>query len=353
MRLSATFALPLILALGLAALLQLPWATVAAAAPQSPAFLDEFGVYTMRDLGYSDIVLRAGDPGIVGVIPGLPPKRYAPERLEYRLPDGAAQGPDVWYVLHFHFEVVFSDDADGGEATVYASPNRWTVFMIDFEPSLHDGSPRVDWRGDGIADGPHGGTVDSNQVEVRFSKYLPNPGVVPGFNGLSFAVREDEGATVDTFRIFDDTAIEVTPLAPPDLQMEVEDVQPVQGEGCTVEVTYSVTNAGGWPIHDIASEVSYPEDVLRLVQEPSEVVPLLEGSDSATGSLRLEITSPGGHPVSLRAHGSAGGGAAAWTTVAAVGGSEVPKERFWLLLAGVVAVSLLLVLPYRRLLRRK
>lgn len=324
----------------------------AVAAGGSAPLLDEVGKYTLHDLGYADITLRAGDPGMIGVLPGSPPKRYAPVRVEYRLPEDAAQGPDVWYVLHFHFEVQFAEETEGGRATVYADPNRWTAAIVNLVPTAESGSLRVDWSGRGLTEGLQTGTAYSNRVDVRFSNYLPNGGVLPGVNHLSFSVRDRDGITTEIFRVFDDTTIEVTPLAPPNLVMEGGQIVRDEGDPETVQVLYSVGNAGGWPAKDVATEVSYDADSLLLVGEPSATIPVIEGSESVDGSFTFEVMSPGLHRVSLSTHTQGGGSVGATVTfIGGAGEESVPKWRFWALWGGVVVASMLPFVPYRRLLR--
>ena len=322
----------------------------APAAAGQPVLLDSPRIWTLRDLGYSDIFMPAGAGTAVYTNPQMPPHRYT-DPVNYLLPDGAAQGPDVWYVIHFHFEIEFQEDTGEGEVTVYAMPNYHAVAMIDFSPVRRDGSLTVDWNSLGVTVGWQHGTSDSRRVEMQFSNYFPNDGVVPGENALLFSVEEREGAKVAMLHVFDDTGIEVTPLSPPELGLEVDTDAggPPADAGDTFEVPYTVRNLGGWPAKDVVTEVSYPEDALRLLGERSATTPLIDGSQEISASFAFEALSDGAHDIVLNVHGRTGGSASTAVTVTITVGERVSKVRLGLLVALVVSLSALPLVPYEKL----
>lgn len=178
-----------------------------------PILTEGVGFYTLEDMGYEDIILHSWEPRILRLLPGSAPARSARPRAEYLLPDDAAQGPRMWYVLHFHFEIEFADGVDDGRAIVYAHPNSYsTVAMSSFRPRI-DGDDLV-IESSGVTRAEQSG----NKVEAWFTNYLPNAGVRPGLNTLSFAVRDQDGAVVQTLRVFSDSAIELTELSPAQAQ---------------------------------------------------------------------------------------------------------------------------------------
>jgi len=343
----------LLLGLALACLLLALAIAQAPAAAGQPVLLDSPRIWTLRDLGYSDIFMPAGAGTVVYPDPQVTPYRYT-DPVKYLLPDGAAQGPDTWYVIHFHFEIEFEEAPEDLRTTVYAMPNYQAVAMIDFTAVKGDDSPTVEWISLSMTDGGQKGTSDSRRIEMQFSNYFPNAGVVPGENSLLFAVKEREGAKVAMLHVFDDTSIEVTPLSPPELGLEVDMAAagPAGDAGDTFEVPYTVRNVGGWPTKDVVTEVSYPEDALRLLGERSVTTPLLDGAQEVSGSFQFEALSTGPHDIILDAHSKTGGTARMAVTVTITADAGVSKVRLGLLVALVVGLSALPLLPYEKILAR-
>lgn len=324
------------------------------AAGQS-VLLDSTGMWTLHDLGYSDIVLPAGGGTSVDAPSGLPTRLTAP--VTYLLPESAAQGPDLWYIVHFHFEIEFQEDTQGGTAEIFTminfddSPPFGAGASVQFNPIVRDGSLAVDWNTLGLTDGRQTGTAGSRQIEMRASNYISNGGVVPGENSLVFAVREYEGAKIATLHVFDDTSIEVTPLSPPQLSVEVTPRwEPPAKGGDTFEVPYTVTNVGGWPAKDVVTGVSYPEDLLRLVEENAVTTPLLDGGEQASGAFKFEALSSGQFDITVRVQGQTGNMDETTVTATITSSKDVSKVTFWGLVALVLAASALPLIPFGRLL---
>jgi len=347
----------LALAVGLAcALLAIQVAQAPPAAGQS-VLLDSPGVWTLRDLGYSDIVLPAGGGMLITSPSGITTRMTAP--VTYLLPEGVSQGPDLWYIVHFHFQVELQEDTYGGTDVVstlinfdLATRGAGAGASVEFKPTVRDGAPVVDWNALGLTDGLQTGTLESRQIEMRASNYISNPGVAPGENRLVFAAQELEGAKVATLRVFDDTSIEVTPLAPPQLSVEVTPGwEPPARGGDTFEVPYTVTNVGGWPAKEIVTGASYPypEDALRLVGNKSVTTPLLDGGQEASGSFQFEALSPGQFDITVRVEGQTGGMDETTVTATITSSKDVSKVRLWGLVALILAVSALPLIPFGRL----
>jgi hypothetical protein len=186
---------------------------------------------------------------------------------------------------------------------------------------------------------------------MRFSNYVSNPGVVPGENRLVFTAEEIEGAKIATLHVFDDTSIEVTPLAPAQLSVEVTPGwEPPASGGDTFEVRYTVTNVGGWPAKEVVTEVSYPEDLLRLIGDKSVTTPLLEGGDQAPGAFKFEALSSGKFDITVRAEGRTANMDETTVTATITSSKDVSKAMFWTLVALVLAASALPLIPFGRLL---
>ncbi|MGQ9571813.1 MAG: hypothetical protein ACUVV3_01275 [Dehalococcoidia bacterium] len=332
------------------ALLTVQIAQMPAAAGQ-PVLLDSPGVWTLRDLGYSDIFMPAGAGTLVYTNPQFPPYRYTAP-VEYLLPDGAAQGPDIWYVIHFHFEIEFAEDTGDGEVSVYAQPNKAIAAAIDFTAIRGDDSQRVEWQTLSLTEGYQRGASNSRRVEIRLSDYFTNDGVVPGENSLLFSVQEWDEARVAMLHVFDDTAIEVTPRSPPELEVEVdtETWRPAADTGDTFEVPYVVRNRGGWPAKDVVTEVSYPQDSLRLLGEQRVTTPLIDGWQEVSGSFRFQALAPGTYDIVLAVDGAPTGPGNVAVTVTITRSEAVSKVRLALLVAAIVALSALPLLPYGKIL---
>jgi hypothetical protein len=337
------------------ALLAVQIARIPPASGQS-VLLDSPGVWTLRDLGYPGTVAPAGGETTLYTDPAAPPHRvYGP--IKYVLPGGSAQGPDIWYIIHFHFEIEFEEDTQDGTAEVSAMLNFstsapfGTAALIEFNPVMRDGALVVDWNSLGLTDGWQKGTAESRRAEIWFSNYLPNDGVVPGQNSLLFAVKEYEGARVAALHVFDDTSIEVTPLSPPQLSVDVtEGWDPPAKGGDTFEVPYTVTNLGGWPAKEVVTEASYPEELLRLLGDRSVTTPLLDGREGVSGTFKFQALSPGEYDITLKVRGGTGGAYETTVTATITSREDVSKVRFWALVALVLTCSALPLIPFGRLL---
>jgi len=338
----------------------LAFAVLAAGAAQAPtaagqsAVLDGPGVWTLRDLGYSDIVMPAGGGTVIPSPSGIPLRTTEP--VTYLLPDGAAQGPDIWYLMHFHFEIEFQEDTQGGSAEVATminfdgSPSFGTSAAIEFMPVVRNGALTVDWDALGLTDGRQTGSSESGRVEMQFSNYLSNAGVRPGENSILFVLREYEGVKVAALHVFDDTSIEVSPLSPPELAVDVAaGWEPPARGGETFEVPYTVRNVGGWPAKDVVAEVSYPEDGLWLLGAPTVTTLLLEGGEETSGNFKFRALSRGAYDITLSVGGRTGGNDQTTVTATITSPADDPARR-WGLVALVVGLSALPIIPFGRLL---
>ena len=315
---------------------------------QGPLLVDLPGIYTLRDLGYSDVYLEAGGGRARQWPHAL--YRYSPS-VEFVLPSGAAQGPDLWYVLHLHFEIELQEDTGDGRVVVLTEVNDNPPAMIDFSVSRLNGSPRMSWNTTGMVDGLQEGITDSLRTEMRFSNFMPNGAIQPGTGVLEWAVAEHDDARFARLHIFDDTSIEVTPLSPAELSIapNVEQWRPPANLNEEFEVPYTISNVGGWPAKEVVTEVSYPEDAISLLGDQSVTTPALGGGEEVSGSFQFRASAVGAHDISLLVHGTTGGMNKVVVTVTISQTMGVSKVRFWLLVMLVVGLSALPVLPFRKI----
>jgi hypothetical protein len=73
-----------------------------------PVLIDSFGIWTLEDLGYSDLIFPC-EEDIESI------------SVEYRLPQNASQGPSTWYIIHLDFGIEFSGLSEDGFCDVSAS----------------------------------------------------------------------------------------------------------------------------------------------------------------------------------------------------------------------------------------
>jgi hypothetical protein len=139
----------------------------------------------------------------------------------YALPPGASQGPDLWYKLHFHFEVIVRDDinaADKGfqQFKVSVEANSRTNVSVRFSTV---------WQGDRLVVECDAGDCQATQnrendtvtvsAEMWYRNDMPNRGVAPGVNALRFIIpHKDLPPRFQALHVFDDTFIEVTTTQP-------------------------------------------------------------------------------------------------------------------------------------------
>ena len=166
------------------------------------------GRWTLRDLRYSEPLL-SGDEGNESE-----PHRLESEPIIYRLPEGASQGPTTWYLIHLHFVIEFSSNTRDGLAYVSAWNNGFASALIQFKVSRENGSIAIERYTTG-AFGTEKETIERTSIESRFSNYLGLVAVRPGKNTLTFRLETLGGVKVESVRILDDSAIEVTSKPPP------------------------------------------------------------------------------------------------------------------------------------------
>ncbi len=185
-----------------------------------PVLIDSLGTWTLRDLGYSDVWLDRSSGTVVELERPPISRRYSDPVL-YALPPGASQGPDLWYRLHFHFEVIVRDHinaADRGfqQFKVWVEANSAANVSVRFSTV---------WQGDRLVVECRRGDCQATQnrendtvtvsAEMWYRNDMPNVGVAPGVNALRFIIPyEDLPPRFQALHVFDDTFIEVTTTQP-------------------------------------------------------------------------------------------------------------------------------------------
>lgn len=152
--------------------------------------IDRTVVVTLGELGYPDLTLLGEEKSIT-------------PSVEYLLPEDATQGPDTWYIIHFHFLIEFDEETGGGFCSVAASP----IASVQFETLRVNDSPFIRISGESA-------TSTSTRIEVRYYNYMGSMAVKPGRNLMTFKFKEYQGTKIKSVTIFNDTGIETTTVPP-------------------------------------------------------------------------------------------------------------------------------------------
>lgn len=182
------------------------------------------GTWTLRDLGYADLIFAGRD-------------EFQAVSVEYLLPEDTYQGPDGWFVLHTKVHVVFSG-APGypgyGEAEIFIFSNGAPGAPIEFTYS-YDAETRADihWYMHSVAAGEDQeihGQANSLIADVSMSCYLPGVqheanGVQPGRNTLTFVLEQTGVPAVSGLQVLSDSAIEYTTTPPPSYQSQLSQLE--------------------------------------------------------------------------------------------------------------------------------
>ena len=310
---------------------------VVAAPLAEPRLLTTLGTYALPDLGGSALSFVRSPTAAQTTY-----TRADVGSVRYELSAGAAQGPDVWYVLHAHIDVQFEPGVEQGSATFYAMPNTWTAAMIQFDARALDGHSRIGWHSLGLMDGAQHDEVDTDHVELRFSNYLPERGVLGGVNEMKF-VLEEQGLVVKQFTVLADTSVELTSVPPAKLEISQRDVAVSQGGGNTLNVGATISNTGGRSAKNVVVEIVYPADKLQLKGEREVRLTSIAASDSAAVHFSLERLSEGPYRIAIRTRSETGGQATIPVDVALKKNAVVSGMTLW----SVVGVAAILAcLPF-------
>jgi CARDB len=239
--------------------------------------IDRFGIWTLKRLGYRDQVFD--------VHAGL-----ASQSLEvrYRLPPGARQGPTYWYLIRLHFTIRIASDSGEGRVYVDSGTNGWASAQIRFDVMRkEDGSLLVRSDALGLVKGSEVKTGPELTREITFRNYIPYGGVRSGVNPWSFVLKQRDRARVEALRIFSDSAIEYTRLAPAKIDVLATPSATLIRAGQEFQVRVVVKNTGGQAASQGKVSVRFPHDKLRLVGSPTRRLPTLAGGESTTARFRF------------------------------------------------------------------
>jgi hypothetical protein len=264
-------------------------AAAAAASTRAPRLIDGHGLWTLKRLGYGERAFgprREFEPG----------KRYRFGRVLYRLPKGARQGPEDWYIVRLRFRIRFMPGSRG-RIWLSADTRARTSAQIEFELS----PDTVGWSTVGWVDGSQSGRTTGRELELRFANYLRTAGVRGGVNALVFQVegypdRDVPGSSVgvESLRIYADSGIDFTPDDPAKLALSVGLPRGGARLGEPFEVPFAVENVGYPPARGVgaAAETTAPA-VVEGLGENRYTRDQLKRRASLRGRFRFRPLQPG------------------------------------------------------------
>jgi hypothetical protein len=316
------------------------WRPVDAPARDTPVTVDADGRWTLARLGSGQLDVPV-DRGPAAVT------------VRYRLPRGASQGPRTWYLIRLHFEITFAADSGPGIAYVSGLTNGRAAAQIKYRVTKRpNAAPEIRWSSVDLIRGRIERTAASRTVEVRFRNYLQLGGVRPGNNTLTVELERLRNVEVKRLRIFADSGIEVTRLAP--AKLVLKPVLPVRevNAGEEFRVGFTLDNDGGRPARDVIVGVDFPRRVLTLLGPVDQRVARVRRR--LTGSFRFRALRPGRYRLALAVRSSANRPLAVIDVPVSSSESSRAGRRLVSIIAGalIVGFGLLLLLGGGRWRRR-
>jgi hypothetical protein len=266
-------------------------ATPGVAAADDPlTTVDAVGRWTLPDLGSSGFQ--------------LPVRRdRAAVTVRYRLPEGSRQGRRVWYLIRLHIRVGFRPGT-AGEAWISAGADDYAGVMIKFKRTGADRGT-IAWNSLDLIRGWVEHRTRGRTVEAELDNYVPRPGVRPGVNSYTVAVRQTGGLRVNRLKVFSDSGLEVTRHGPARLVLTPELPKRPIGTGETFTVGYRLANTGGRAARHVVVglRTDDPHTGLRVIGADRRRAARV--ARSAVRTFRLRARQPGRYRILLGADSSA------------------------------------------------
>ena len=159
--------------------------------------IDSFGTWSLKRLGYSDLVFPCTD-------------RFEAVQMEYILPEDAAQGPDKLYALALNFHIEFAHDSQDGYVEVTGLTNGAICTSASFDIIGSDKGLVVTWTDvDGTPKSTSSLAADVSRVDFLRGAHLVFNGVKPGLNTLTITLAQYGGAVVKSLRISGSSGIQL------------------------------------------------------------------------------------------------------------------------------------------------
>lgn len=248
-----------------------------------PVLIDSFGIWTLADLGYSDLVFPCEEDSEA-------------ISIEYRLPQNTSQGPSAWYIIHLDFGIEFSNQSKDGICYVSASTNGSACAQIQFEPHITEGYPVINWS---TVDLINGGkeyitySLSINASEAEFSNYLQFSGVKSGVNTLTFHLEQYDGAKVENLIIYKTTAIEYSSLSLPNLVLNVDVPDISVNVGDRFNIGFELYNTGNVSATNVIVQPIFPNESMETIGKSYYSVDTLEPLHPLYGVFEFRALSEG------------------------------------------------------------
>jgi hypothetical protein len=221
------------------------------AAGSRPVTIDGYGFWSLRRLGYGDVVLREN-----------PRTAKTQAALTFRLPPGAKEGPGHWYIIRLHFRAEVRPDALPGEFNVAADTNDRTCASIIFDVTRQANRPYVVSDALGLVNGVERIRGPSLVREVDFRNFLVIPGVRPGLNVLTLDLTSNAVPMVRRVRVYADSGIELSRAGPPSAAVKAHIVEARVRAGGSFHLQVELDHLAG---------IAVPRTVVRVETTPGAV----------------------------------------------------------------------------------
>jgi hypothetical protein len=185
--------------------------------------------------------------------------------FDFRLPEGARQGSDAWYLIRLRYRLTFARESGPGLAWVIGDTNGRTSAQVEYTVARRSGGLRVRRTSVDLVNGQLARTFASRTDSVTFTNYLQLEGVRGGENELRIRLEESGLTRVERLELLPGTAIVRTGRSPYPLALEARllDERVRAGEAFRVGVT--VSNRTGERLRDV---VVRPQHAFELVSDP-------------------------------------------------------------------------------------
>ncbi len=243
--------------------------------------IDSYGNWTLNRLGYLPILFTGQNDT----------ESYT---VRYILPPNASQGPGDWYLVNLNFLIEFSKNSTNGYAYVSALTNNRSSALIKFTVKKNNDSLLINWSERNLL-GVSRYSTTSSVINVSFTNYLQYQGVIPGVNTLTFKLEQHGDIKVKRLEISPTTGIELTPLSPPELKLDVKLPRDSISNGDSFIINFTLKNFGDQPPEDVLVRAVYPKEALELVGDASYYAPHLE--NKLEGQFEFKALKKGDHQI--------------------------------------------------------
>jgi hypothetical protein len=238
------------------------------------------------------------------------------ELFDFRLPAGARQGPETWFLVKLHYVFRLRPNAPTSTAYLGASTNGFTSAQIVVDAVRRQGRTR--FYGDSAGYVESLPELSSEELTIRgtYFNYLPYRGVRPGRNTFEVDVEQYDGLPVRSVRILAGSGIVTTPLAPDSIRVGASIDAGEPEVGSVFELRYRVSNRDPDDARDVVVALR-PSEGLAAVGPTRRLFEVLPGGASARGTFRLRAVEAGRREVGVWAS-ALGQSPSAWVDVRVV-----------------------------------